>query len=89
MKISMHVSGRKQFGHNFGKVAGTTYQKGMPISARVKVFSRHNVNAFADLISNSNGSYSLYLPVFKSYTIQALNLKSQFNAVIQDNVVPK
>ena len=89
MKIKLHVSSRKQFVGDFGKVAGTTYQQGVPISARIKIMSRHNLNGFADLKSDSNGMYSVYLPKFAKYTIISLNLSGKFNAVVQDNVVPK
>lgn len=89
MKIKLHVSSRKQFTDSFGRVAGTTYQQGVPISARIKIMSRHNLNGLADLKSDSSGAYSIYLPRFAKYTIFSLSPSGKFNAVIQDNVVPK
>ena len=89
MKIKLHVSSRKQFTDGFGRVAGTTYQQGVPISARIKIMSRHNLTGFADLKSDSNGMYFAYLPKSGKYTIISLNPSDKFNAVIQDNVVPK
>ena len=89
MKIEMRVSSKRQFTGDFGKVAGTTYQQGVPISARIKIMSRHNLNGLADLKSDSSGAYSIYLPRFAKYTIFSLSPSGKFNAVIQDNVVPK
>lgn len=89
MKIKLHVSSRKQFTGSFGRVAGTTCQQGVLISARIKIMSRHNLNGLADLSSDSSGVYSVYLPRFAKYIIISLNPSGKFNAVIQDNVVPK
>lgn len=59
------------------------------LSCKVTLHDRNTRNVLRSTISNTDGSYSFTgLPLGKFFVI-ALHPASQYNAVIQDNVVPK
>jgi hypothetical protein len=70
-------------------VSGSTYQLGLPISRQVRAYSRANGMLINSTRSDNTGFYKMYLPIDMSYTIISIDKNKIFNAVIQDNVVPK
>ena len=70
-------------------IAGRTIENGSPKSKLVRVYSRANGSLITTIKSNANGFYKIYLPRDLAYTLVAIDENKQFNAVIQDNVVPK
>lgn len=70
-------------------VVGAVSQLGYPISREVRAYSRSNGILLASTKSGNNGKYKMYLPDDVAYTIVAIDKNKQYNAVIQDNVVPK
>ncbi|MEZ2773619.1 hypothetical protein ACBP83_07280 [Acinetobacter pseudolwoffii] len=70
-------------------VSGVTSELGVPKQKQIRVYSRSSGALITSLKSQHDGSYKAYLPCDVSYTIIAIDEKKKFNAVIQDNVVPK
>ncbi|WP_180069317.1 hypothetical protein [Acinetobacter sp. YH12112] len=70
-------------------VSGSTFEMGVPKSKHVRIYSRVSGALIASTRSDKNGVYKAYLPLDASYTIVAIDEHKKFNAVIQDNVVPK
>lgn len=74
---------------NIKIVAGRTAELGIPVSRQVRAYSHETGILLAQVRSGSDGKYKLYLPFDSSYTLVAVDSRKIFNAVIQDNVVPK
>lgn len=70
-------------------ILGSTLELGIPKSKLVRIYSRNNGALIVSTKSNESGVYKTYLPLDVAYTIVAIDEHKQFNAVIQDNVVPK
>lgn len=70
-------------------VAGVTMELGIPVSRQVRAYSRANGSLIEFTNSDKNGQYKMYLPYDIAYTIVSIDSNKQYNAVIQDNVVPK
>lgn len=70
-------------------VSGTTLELGNQVSRQVRAYSRANGALLASTQSDKNGKYKLYLPLDVAYTIVSIDPNKMYNAVIQDNVVPK
>lgn len=70
-------------------ITGLTLEMGVSKSKLVRIYSRGNGSLIASTKSDENGVYKVYLPLDLAYTIVAIDEHKQFNAVIQDNVVPK
>ena len=70
-------------------IAGKTLEMGVPKSKLVRIYSRANGSLIASTKSDENGVYKVYMPLDLAHTIVAIDEHKQFNAVIQDNVVPK
>lgn len=71
------------------RISGVVKINGVPASRLVRVYSGIGGGLLAQKLSMNDGEYSFILPNRPSYTIVAIDHKHQFNAVIQDNVVPK
>lgn len=73
----------------FLSIKGETKQLGLPISVSVFLFEKHTLQV-RRVISNKDGEYQ-FNGVIKGreYFIISHHPTKQFNAVIQDNVVPK
>ena len=74
---------------NMRVVAGRTAELGVPVSRQVRAYSHETGILLAQTRSDAGGKYKLYLPYDSSYTLVAVDSRKTFNAVIQDNVVPK
>lgn len=70
-------------------VAGTTFEQGLPASRAVRAYSHKTGILLTQIQSGLDGRYKLYLPYDLAYTLVAIDSRKMFNAVIQDNVVPK
>ena len=74
---------------NVKLIAGTTRELGVVVSRQVRAYSHETGILLAQTRSSTGGKYKLYLPYDSSYTLVAVDSRKTFNAVIQDNVVPK
>lgn len=77
--------------YDHGKeIKGITMQVGIPLSRPVKLYERSTGLLVSVAISTSDGKYRFRgLPALVKFTVVAIDPANQFNAVIQDNVVPK
>ena len=62
---------------------------GIAIPCRVRLFERISGRLIADVVTDNSGLYEFNHLVKASFFVVAHHPASQFNAVIQDNVVPK
>lgn len=71
-------------------ITGTVMQLGQEINATVQLYSKAT-NQLLDSVETNKGGIYIFksLQKSKSYFVVAHHPKSQYNAVIQDNVVPK
>lgn len=70
-------------------ISGHVYELGVPVSRRVNIYNRINGMLIATIVSGEDGYYRVNAPLIQAYTITSIDPNRQFNAVIQDNVVPK
>lgn len=70
-------------------IAGHTLELGLPKSKLVRIYSRNSGSLLKQIKSDADGSYKVHLPYDASYLVVAVDSNKVFNAVIQDNVVPK
>ena len=70
-------------------VAGRIMQLGIPVRKTVKIIPTQSGRVIKTVTTDDQGHYKVYLPLDNSYLIYAQDENKQFNAVIQDNVVPK
>ncbi len=71
------------------KITGSVSQKNTPIPCRVRLFEKLSGRLIADAQTDSSGNYEFDHLTETKFFIVAHHPASQFNAVIQDNVVPK
>lgn len=69
--------------------AGMIMELGSPVIRQVRAYSRANGALLESAYSNKDGKYKMYLPHDTAFTMVSIDLNKKFNAVIQDNVVPK
>lgn len=70
-------------------ITGVVMELGSPVIRQVRAYSRTNGALLESTYSNKDGKYKMYLPCDTAFTIVSIDLNKKFNAVIQDNVVPK
>lgn len=70
-------------------IKGVVMINSVPSTRLVRVFSGKDGNLLAQALSSKNGEYSFVLPHQPSYVVAAFDHLKNYNAVIQDNVVPK
>ena len=70
-------------------IAGVIMELGSPVTRQVRAYSRANGALLESTYSNEDGKYKMYLPYDTAFTIVSIDSNKQYNAVIQDNVVPK
>jgi hypothetical protein len=71
-----------------GRIAGSIKKLGWSLDARVILLNRQTFENVATTVSKS-GSYEFNSVPIATYVVIAFDPDSQYNAVIQDNVVPK
>lgn len=70
-------------------IKGSVQEQAARLPARVRIFEKSSGRLVADIITDKNGNYEHKgLPPIRFFLV-AHHPASQFNAVIQDNVVPK
>ena len=75
--------------HSVALIRGTVFQKKITKGSRVRVFDKHLAKLVADVETNEEGEYEIHNIAIKKYFILSHHPESLYNAVIQDNVVPK
>ncbi|MEO3355788.1 hypothetical protein [Acinetobacter haemolyticus] len=70
-------------------ITGVVMELGSPVIRQVRAYSRTSGALLESTYSNKDGKYKMYLPLDTAYTIVSIDSNKNFNAVIQDNVVPK
>lgn len=70
-------------------IKGTVSEMGDNIPCRVRLFHKSSGRLIWDVITDDQGAYIFPRLIRAKYCIVAHHPSSQFNAVIQDNVVPK
>lgn len=75
---------------NFQTIKGQVQEKKIPLPCRVRLFERKSGQLMAEVATDSQGYYAFYnLNDEERFFVVAHHPRLQFNAVIQDNVVPK
>lgn len=70
-------------------IKGQVREVGIPIPCRVRLFEKLSGRLIADVLTDENGFYEFDHLIRTKFFIVAHHPLSQYNAVIQDNVVPK
>jgi hypothetical protein len=70
-------------------IKGKVSEKNTPIPCRVRLFEKLSGRLIADIQTDKNGNYEFDHLTKTNFFIVAHHPQSQYNAVIQDNVVPK
>lgn len=70
-------------------ISGTIKETGVGIPCRVRLFEKISGNLVADIATDHIGNYRFSQLMKTKFFIVTHHPTSQFNAVIQDNVVPK
>lgn len=70
-------------------IKGQVKEVGAPIPCRLRLFEKISGRLIADKLTDKNGFYEFDHLTKTKFFIVAHHPASQFNAVIQDNVVPK
>ncbi len=73
-----------------GRIKGTTKKQGVSISCLVRVYEKSSGRLIDQQLSDQYGFYQfMNLKKSAQYLILGFDPNQNFNAVIQDNVVPK
>lgn len=70
-------------------IRGQISELGVKLPCRVRLFEKNSGRLIADVPTNDAGYYEIHGLVKVPFFIVAHHPTSRFNAVIQDNVVPK
>ena len=70
-------------------IKGVVKEENTPIPCRVRLFEKLSGRLIADKLTDLNGNYEFDHLAKINFFIVAHHPGSQYNAVIQDNVVPK
>lgn len=70
-------------------IKGTVDEEGIPIPCRVRLFEKLSGRLIADILTDNTGHYAFNHLTQAKFFLVAHHPQDQFNAVIQDNVVPK
>lgn len=70
-------------------IKGKILQRGIPYPGRVRVFDKAIGVLVSEVLTDNYGVYQINNLKNIQYFVVAHHLSNQFNAVIQDNVVPK
>lgn len=83
-------SGSNQFFKGSKSISGTIKEKSIPLSCSILLCERVSGNIAQRVRSEPNGKYKFTnISEHFSYLVIAFHPELKFNAVIQDNVVPK
>lgn len=71
------------------KIRGSVKKLGFPSAARVRLFEKLSGKLVAETLTDSQGNYSFENLAQTAFFVIAHDPASQYNAIIQDMVVPK
>lgn len=71
------------------RISGTVLKSSAPIPCRIRLYEKITGEKLSEVLSDVNGGYEFTNLEKSTYFLVAHDPASQFNAVIQDNVVPK
>lgn len=74
---------------NVYSIKGRVFEKNIPIPCRVRLFEKLSGRLIADVLTDNAGNYVFKHLKQAKFFLVAHHPQNQFNAVIQDNVVPK
>ncbi|WP_335950782.1 hypothetical protein [Acinetobacter beijerinckii] len=89
MQYSFSITPIKPSGSRLIVIAGKVLQLGLPVSRKIRVYCRNTGILVKSGESDANGKYKFYLPDIGPFTLVSIDKHKLYNAVIQDNVVPK
>jgi hypothetical protein len=84
--VSSFPSTRK---HGGLKIAGRVTLQGQNKQARVRLYEKLTGKLISEVATDREGEYEFLDLSLNTFMVISVDLKSLFNAVIQDNVVPK
>lgn len=94
--ISTNIQCLKNYGvspsQTFGNgllIRGTVKKIGVSIPCRVRLYEKLSGKMLDETLADNDGNYEFNHLVLTKFFVVAHDPASQFNAVIQDNVVPK
>lgn len=70
-------------------IAGIVKEAGVPIPCRIRLFEKLSGRLISNKLTNRDGSYEFDHLTKTKFFVVAHHPSSKYNAVIQDNVVPK
>lgn len=88
MYVSSHVCTRSP-PHKQNVIAGQTFVQGLPSQKNIRIYDGRTGVLLSIAKTKPDGKFKVYVPHANSYCIVGVDIKRTFNAVIQDNVVPK
>lgn len=89
MQYSFSITPIKPSSSRLIVIAGKVLQLGLPVSRKIRVYCRNTGILVKSGESDANGKYKFYLPDIGPFTLVSIDKHKLYNAVIQDNVVPK
>lgn len=70
-------------------IKGQIKQKDLPYVCRVKLYEKNTSRLISEVLTDQEGFYEFNHLSKKIFTIIAHDPSNKFNAVIQDNIIPK
>lgn len=76
--------------HNLGmSIKGSVKEQNIPLPCRLRLFDRISGRLISEVMTDQSGNYVFNHLTANKFFIVAHHPENQYNAVIQDNVVPK
>lgn len=70
-------------------IRGQVLKRGINIPCRVRLFVKATGQLFKDVVTDENGYYAFEDIPLNRYYVVAHDPDGEYNAVIQDNIIPK
>lgn len=70
-------------------IRGQVLKRGINIPCRVRLFVKSTGQLFKDIVTDENGYYEFNEIPLNRYYVVAHDPDGEYNAVIQDNIIPK
>lgn len=70
-------------------IKGQVLKRGINIPCRVRLFVKATGQLFKDVVTDANGYYEFNEIPLNRYYVVAHDPDGEYNAVIQDNIIPK
>lgn len=88
-KSSLFVVDKNKIGLAFYKIKGFVFKKGIKIPCRVDLYYRNTKKLAKTVTTDNQGYYQFDDIELGRYFIVAHDPDGEYNAVIQDNIIPK